>query len=300
MGNSDSNEKERLPQLTPEQQQRLASMYGSSGLNSYEHPQVGYIVHRDMGQYAYEEIKQAEAAQKLGAAKTSTVAASSNDAYILPNTLKIENSPDYANCKVVKFDFKINVKATVVVTLACQPHKPDHSNPFEYETMSTPDLASKSYFCDPDVNGKQNTISFVFNPYDFNGYEMDKYSEKFYPCLIHIYAHYPHGTKKQNENFIYCSFGFGMNTIKIERNVIRKDGRSFEMKTVYGMAGDSDGSNVCLVCLENPKNVILKPCSHMCICSVCAEPMLRTGQKCPVCRAKIEEIEKLDIVEEAQ
>ena len=65
------------------------------------------------------------------------------------------------------------------------------------------------------------------------------------------------------------------------------------MKTVYGMAKDEDGSNdnVWLVCIENPKNIVLKPCSHMCICEAWAEPMLRTGQKCPVWRTKIEEIE---------
>ena len=72
------------------------------------------------------------------------------------------------------------------------------------------------------------------------------------------------------------------------------------MKTVYGMAKDEDGSNdnLCLVWIENPKNIVLKPCSHMWICEACAEPMLRSGQKCPVWRSKIREIEKIDIVGE--
>jgi len=89
-----------------------------------------------------------------------------------------------------------------------------------------------------------------------------------------------------------------MQSVSMKKNIIRKNGKTYEMKTVFGLAKDESGSNdnVCLVCIDNPKNIVLKPCSHMCICDVCAEPMLRTGQKCPVCRTKIEEIERVDVI----
>ena len=40
----------------------------------------------------------------------------------------------------------------------------------------------------------------------------------------------------------------------------------------------------CTVCLERPKNIILQPCFHFCICSKC----LLKLDKCPICRDEID------------
>jgi len=63
---------------------------------------------------------------------------------------------------------------------------------------------------------------------------------------------------------------------------------------VFGLA-DSDGNGVagpvactmpgleadCSVCLTDPKNTVLLPCRHLCVCQTC----MRHLDKCPVCRA---------------
>ncbi|XP_065090491.1 mitochondrial E3 ubiquitin protein ligase 1 [Ochlerotatus camptorhynchus] len=41
----------------------------------------------------------------------------------------------------------------------------------------------------------------------------------------------------------------------------------------------------CVVCVDNPKEVICLPCGHVCLCENCAE---KIKLNCPVCRAKIE------------
>ena len=40
----------------------------------------------------------------------------------------------------------------------------------------------------------------------------------------------------------------------------------------------------CVICLENPKNVVLSPCNHLCICEDCSAHVVRT---CPICRSTI-------------
>ena len=42
----------------------------------------------------------------------------------------------------------------------------------------------------------------------------------------------------------------------------------------------------CIICIENAKNVILKPCLHMCVCSICCSKL---DGKCPMCRKEIED-----------
>ena len=46
----------------------------------------------------------------------------------------------------------------------------------------------------------------------------------------------------------------------------------------------------CIVCMENPKEIMMEQCGHVCICRQCAETMrLPTGRvKCPVCRIRAE------------
>ena len=46
----------------------------------------------------------------------------------------------------------------------------------------------------------------------------------------------------------------------------------------------SDDEDVCVVCLMNPKNIVLVPCGHVCGCKRCLELV----DKCPVCRKAIE------------
>jgi hypothetical protein len=56
---------------------------------------------------------------------------------------------------------------------------------------------------------------------------------------------------------------------------------------------DDDGvgennSDECCVCMERAASVILEPCRHKCLCSMCANQL----QQCPICRAQIESFTK--------
>lgn len=41
----------------------------------------------------------------------------------------------------------------------------------------------------------------------------------------------------------------------------------------------------CLVCYQNPREIILLPCGHVCLCLDCSE---RINDLCPVCRGKVQ------------
>ena len=83
MGSSGSSTKQKVPELSREQKQRIAQWYGASGLASYDHGYEGYILPYDRGTHAYEELKYAQAAATLGTAKNSKVVAATNEAYII-------------------------------------------------------------------------------------------------------------------------------------------------------------------------------------------------------------------------
>ena len=45
----------------------------------------------------------------------------------------------------------------------------------------------------------------------------------------------------------------------------------------------------CVVCMENEKNVVLLPCTHLCLCKGCTKKIMSscTQALCPVCREPI-------------
>lgn len=54
-----------------------------------------------------------------------------------------------------------------------------------------------------------------------------------------------------------------------------------EVERVYDVSMSTD--ETCAVCLSEPKQVVMWPCRHMCVCAECA-PRLR---KCPLCRKPV-------------
>ena len=51
---------------------------------------------------------------------------------------------------------------------------------------------------------------------------------------------------------------------------------------------DQIESTLCVVCISNPKTVLLLPCRHMCVCPECCRSMLQVEPLCPLCRANVE------------
>ncbi len=47
--------------------------------------------------------------------------------------------------------------------------------------------------------------------------------------------------------------------------------------------------NICVVCLTNPKAVLVKPCNHFALCEEC----IRQLDECPICRSTIEHQERI-------
>ena len=51
---------------------------------------------------------------------------------------------------------------------------------------------------------------------------------------------------------------------------------------------DQIESALCVVCISNPKTVLLLPCRHVCVCPECCEAMLQMEPLCPLCRANVD------------
>ena len=64
--------------------------------------------------------------------------------------------------------------------------------------------------------------------------------------------------------------------------------RNHTAESPIGQQPDQDDSTLCVVCISNPKTVVLLPCRHMCVCPECCRSILQVEPLCPLCRANVE------------
>jgi len=69
---------------------------------------------------------------------------------------------------------------------------------------------------------------------------------------------------------------------------------------IYGVEASSAGD--CVICMTEPRNVVVLPCKHMCLCIACADIYRIKSNKCPICRAPLRSLIKVndDKTEEEQ
>ena len=48
--------------------------------------------------------------------------------------------------------------------------------------------------------------------------------------------------------------------------------------------------NLCSVCMEEKKNILLSPCNHLCVCKKCSTHI---NNMCPICRTPVTSILKV-------
>lgn len=92
------------------------------------------------------------------------------------------------------------------------------------------------------------------------------------------------------ENNIGFSNFFKIHNLKKENDVLKKS-----IETI-------NESKLCIICFENERDILFKPCNHFCICKNCNEILIKFSNsnknnndknnscKCPICRKKINNI----------
>ena len=89
--------------------------------------------------------------------------------------------------------------------------------------------------------------------------------------------------------------------VKVLKQRLWDEGDSYMLQEIYGLektnSGRTDGGE-CVICFDRPKNTTVLPCRHFCLCSECADQLLRQqrqGRSCPICRNPVESLLRLKL-----
>ena len=90
------------------------------------------------------------------------------------------------------------------------------------------------------------------------------------------------------ENNRGISIFFKLFNLKKENNSLKKS-----IETI-------NDSNLCIICCENQRDILFKPCNHFCLCRICNNKLIEFNKnnneqkdklsKCPICRKNVNNI----------
>jgi hypothetical protein len=80
--------------------------------------------------------------------------------------------------------------------------------------------------------------------------------------------------------------------LKPLKQKIIADGVTYLLQEIYGIENKEsstrtidENSAECIICMANPRDTVILPCRHLCICNGCAETLRFKLQNCPICRS---------------
>ena len=97
-------------------------------------------------------------------------------------------------------------------------------------------------------------------------------------------------------------------SIKVTKQKLWVEGVEYLLQEVYGIENKLHGGGVggeggegggdeldadevdlgaeCVICMTDPRDTLLLPCRHLCLCSGCAGNLRYQSSNCPICRAR--------------
>ena len=131
----------------------------------------------------------------------------------------------------------------------------------------------------PDEKNFSFTGKIHFANFNRSSSMMNK-AKGYYPIAVTAMCTYPQDPSK----FYHCLYFFDLTTataqshLQLVRVHTSHPPGVFTLDEAYGITSNrtdgADGSPECVICLTETKNVINKPCKHVCMCYSCAKAVI--------------------------
>lgn len=90
--------------------------------------------------------------------------------------------------------------------------------------------------------------------------------------------------------------------VKVIKQILWVNGMRYELQEIYGIGNstesdmdENDQGKECVICLSEPRDTIVHPCRHMCMCSGCAKVLRFQTNRCPICRQPVERLLEIKV-----
>ena len=144
----------------------------------------------------------------------------------------------------------------------------------------------------------------LYKPEDF---QFDILTKRF-PIILHASTHSPISLISKESEIIENKNLESTNCQITYLSIVQKEGKAaaqvlqqkvmykgvpYLIHDIFGVESSS-GQEPCVICMAEPRNVVVLPCRHMCLCIACADIYRVKSNKCPICRAPLRSLIKVN------
>ena len=66
---------------------------------------------------------------------------------------------------------------------------------------------------------------------------------------------------------------------------VEEDSGAVAVEECDTVVEDEEGGGECVICMSEPRDTLILPCRHLCLCQLCADSLRYQANNCPICRA---------------
>jgi hypothetical protein len=132
-----------------------------------------------------------------------------------------------------------------------------------------------------------------------------KADDEVHPVVLLIEAAQPTDSTKEKKittQITYASIvkaGENNVDLKVYKQKILYNGAFYVIHDIYGIEqlkfNNTNPAEECVICLSAPRNSVVIPCRHLCLCNECAETLRYQSNKCPICRGPVRALLKIEV-----
>lgn len=164
------------------------------------------------------------------------------------------------------------------------------------------ELVSEKFQYEKGANQTFSQPSHIFFPNKFPDenlqYDCDK---DIYPIVIHCVIDEPIDSTFVHSHTTICVIDHhtsdGEYHLRAMKQKIFVDGLCYLLQEIYGIENknltripnnnddDEDTGSECVICICEPRDTLILPCKHLCLCNSCADSLRYQANNCPICRS---------------
>lgn len=207
--------------------------------------------------------------------------------------VKTDSDKDYN----IEFVFDADQKCTIrLYYFATEEITTNHISYVPRETATT----SETFYYEKGPSQVFSQPAHIFSPSKYSDEEMQYNNEKdIYPVVIHCVID-DGGDALMHSHSTICVVDHHTTDSEYHLRAMKQkifvDGLCYLLQEIYGIENknltrpittddDEDNGSECVICICEPRDTLILPCRHLCLCNSCADSLRYQANNCPICRA---------------
>ncbi|UYV79963.1 RNF157 [Cordylochernes scorpioides] len=161
-------------------------------------------------------------------------------------------------------------------------------------------MNSETYHYKRGSSQQFNQSSHIFDPSKYNDDQINyRYEDEIMPIVIQCVAE--EGDEPRQSHMLIAVVEKNLDstfTLKPLKQKLFVDGLCYLLQEMYGIENKNvyqgkecsddeveDSGSECVICMSDPRDTLILPCRHLCLCNICADSLRYQANNCPICRA---------------